>query len=146
MSKNEKVKHAGGCVCGAVRYVTHGPPDRITVCHCLWCQRRTGTAFGVEVVFLEENIEFSGVVPKTHRHTSDESSRWLDMYFCGECGTNLGITLEVRSGIRTIPVGTFDDPDWVEDTDVDVRHVYTRSQRHWGDLNRALKTYEGYFE
>ena len=146
MSREEAIVRQGGCVCGVVRYMTFGAPDRITVCHCLWCQRRTGTAFGVEVVFLEENVEFSGVTARTHRHHSDESGRWLDMRFCGDCGTNLGFALEVRSGIVTVPAGTFDDPSWIDESDTDVRHVYTRSQRHWGDPSRAVETYNGYFK
>ena len=106
----------------------------------------TGTAFGTEVVFDEAKFIFSGGALKAHRHHSDESGRWLDMHFCSECGTNLGITVEVRSGIRTIPAGAFDNPEWLDQTDTDVRHVYTRSQRHWGDLDQAVKTYDGYFE
>ncbi len=142
----ETIENHGGCVCGAIRYTTIGNSNRITVCHCLWCQRRTGTAFGVEVVFLNENVRFSGLSAKTYRHHSDESNRWLDMHFCPDCGTNLGITLEYRSGIRTIPAGTFDNPEWIDDTNSDIRHVYTRSKRHWGDLSMAPESYEAYFD
>ena len=53
-------RHEGGCVCGAVRYVTYGDPLRVTVCHCTWCQKRTGTAFAVEPVFNEEQVEITG--------------------------------------------------------------------------------------
>lgn len=34
------IKRFGQCVCGAVRYVCVGEPKRVTICHCLWCQRR----------------------------------------------------------------------------------------------------------
>jgi hypothetical protein len=37
------IQRFGQCVCGAVRYVCSGEPERVTICHCLWCQRRTGT-------------------------------------------------------------------------------------------------------
>ena len=37
----------GQCVCGKVTYTVVGEPARITICHCKWCQRRTGSAFGV---------------------------------------------------------------------------------------------------
>ncbi|MBT6273082.1 MAG: hypothetical protein HOI95_03000 [Chromatiales bacterium] len=39
--------HEGGCLCGDVRYQVTGDPDIVVVCHCTWCQRRTGTAFAV---------------------------------------------------------------------------------------------------
>jgi len=146
LSSRKPLERTGGCVCGAVRYTTVGEPERVTVCHCLWCQRRTGTAFGVELVFLPENIIFSGNDTKVHRHISDESDRWLDMHFCSECGTNLGFTLEIRAGIRTIPAGTYDDPGWIDKLDLEIRHVFTRSKRHWGDLSSALETHEAYFK
>ena len=46
--------HEGSCVCGAVRYVTRGELLCVTVCHCTWCQRRTGTVFAAEPVFNEK--------------------------------------------------------------------------------------------
>src|SRR5689334_10729715 len=98
----------GGCVCGAVRYACAGAPERVTVCHCRWCQRRTGSAFGTEVVFREENVSFSGIEPTRYRHVSDESGRWLDVSFCPRCGSNVGIALQAVPGIRTIPAGTLD--------------------------------------
>jgi hypothetical protein len=45
------IERNGGCVCGSIRFKATGEPLRVTICHCTWCQRRTGTAFGTEVVF-----------------------------------------------------------------------------------------------
>src|SRR6185503_12806085 len=98
-----EIERAGGCVCGAVRYVTAGEPERVTLCHCMWCQRRTGTAFGTEVVFLKERVILSGIKSGSYRHISDESGRWLEIYFCPRCGTNLGLTLEAVPTIRSVP-------------------------------------------
>ena len=50
------VEHEGGCVCGVLRYVARGEPGRVMICHCAWCQRRTGSAFGTETVFGTEAI------------------------------------------------------------------------------------------
>ena len=53
---------------------------RVTVCHCTWCQRRTGSAFAVESLFNLEQVEISG--ERTHyRSVSDESERWLELEF-----------------------------------------------------------------
>jgi hypothetical protein len=35
------------CCCGALRAEVTGEPPRVGVCHCMECQRRTGSAFGV---------------------------------------------------------------------------------------------------
>ena len=136
----------GGCICGSVRFNCIGAPERVTVCHCLWCQRRTGSAYGVEVVYLKPNVTVAGASQQSHRHKSDESGRWLDMHFCEKCGTNLGLTLEIREDIRSLPAGIFDDPLWFENNDVEVRHVYMRSRREWVDPSVALHTYHNYFE
>ncbi len=120
--------HTGGCVCGAVRFKA-GDPLRVTICHCTWCQRRTGTAFGTEVVFEADTVEIAGDTIARYRHVSDESGRWLDVEFCGRCGTNLGFTLEMAPGIRTLPAGAFDDPGWIRADSLKIRHVFLRSRR-----------------
>jgi hypothetical protein len=51
--------HKGGCFCGAVRYETVGKPIRVSLCHCRYCQLRTGTAFGIGVYFNSEQITFN---------------------------------------------------------------------------------------
>lgn len=129
---NGEMEHAGGCVCGAVRFKATGEPRRVTVCHCLWCQRRTGTAFGVEAVFDQAQVEILGDAVARYRHVSDESGRWLDIEFCGRCGSNLGFTLEAVPGVRTLPAGAFDDPRWITTERHQFRHVYTRSRRDCG--------------
>jgi hypothetical protein len=135
----------GGCMCGAVRYATEGQPLRVTLCHCTWCQRRTGTAFGTEVVFREERVRLSGSEPSRYRHISDESGRWLEVYFCPRCGTNLGFTLEVFPGVRTVPAGTFDDSTWLDPRSVPFRHVFARTRRPWSDLSTHVEVFERHF-
>lgn len=139
------VQQTGGCVCGAVRFRATGEPLRVTICHCKWCQRRTGTAFGTEVVYNDDQIAFEGGTPSVYRHLSDESGRWLDSVFCGKCGTNLGFTLEAAPGIRTLPAGAFDDPAWITADRYAFRHVFVRSRRAWSDLSSDVEMFEEHF-
>lgn len=138
-------EHAGGCVCGSVRFKATGEPLRVTVCHCTWCQRRTGTAFGVEVVFNGEQVEIAGREIARYRHVSDESGRWLDVEFCRRCGSNLGFTLEAAPGLRTLPAGAFDEPGWIRADRYKFRHVYVRSRRDWSELSSDVEVYERHF-
>jgi hypothetical protein len=138
-------RHEGGCVCGAVRYTAEGEPERVTVCHCTWCQRRTGSAFGIEAVFRDENVTVTGETLRTYRHLSDESGRWLDQQFCARCGTNIGFTLEAVPGIRTIAAGTFDDPGWLRADRQPFRHVFVRSARDWSEIPEDVEQYEEHF-
>lgn len=137
--------HEGGCVCGAVRYATHGEPERVTVCHCTWCQRRTGSAFGIEVVYRADAVTVTGDTLATYRHVSDESGRWLDQQFCTRCGANIGFTLEAVPGIRTIAAGTFDDPSWITAERYTFRHVYLRSARPWSRVPDGVERHEAHF-
>lgn len=139
------IERTGGCVCGSIRFKSTGEPLRVTLCHCTWCQRRTGTAFGTEVVFDTAQVEVSGAEIGRYRHHSDESGRWLDVEFCRICGTNLGFTLEAAPGIRTVPAGAFDDPAWITAERVKFRHVFLRSRRDWSDLTPLVEQYERHF-
>ena len=50
-----KILNHGGCACGSVRYKTIGKEEHAGVCHCRYCQLRTGSAFGISVFFKSEN-------------------------------------------------------------------------------------------
>jgi hypothetical protein len=132
-------------MCGAVRFRVTGEPSRVTICHCAWCQRRTGTAFGTEVVFNSDQVEMAGTEIARYRHVSDESGRWLDVEFCRRCGTNLGFTLEAVPGVRTLPAGAFDDPTWITSDRYKFRHVFLRSRREWSDLSPYVEQHERHF-
>ena len=145
MGVQHAAQNSGGCVCGAVRFTAVGAPLRVTICHCTWCQRRTGTAFGTEVVFESGQVLLSGDAVSLYRHHSDESGRWLDVAFCRTCGTNLGFTLEAAPGLRTLPAGAFDDPTWITPEHSTFRHVFLRSRREWSELTPLVEQYERHF-
>ena len=134
----------GGCVCGVVRYQVRGDP-MLTVCHCTWCQRRTGSAFGVGAVFKAEDVNLAGETLNAYRHNSDESGRWLDQQFCTRCGTNVGFILEAAPGIQAISAGTFDDPSWIRPDRSKFRYVYLRSARNWSTVPEGAECFQTHF-
>lgn len=142
---NSLISLAEGCVCGAIRFNVSGDPRRVTVCHCHWCQRRTGSAFGIELVFDSGQIEMSGGSPTRYRHVSDESGHCLEIEFCGQCGGNLGFTLEAAPDIRTLPTSAFDDPSWITPERQISRHVFARSRRDWSDFSSEVEINEEHF-
>jgi hypothetical protein len=48
------------CHCGQLRVVTTGEPFVVSICHCLACQRRTGSAFGMQAGFRAGQVKVSG--------------------------------------------------------------------------------------
>lgn len=130
--------HEGGCLCGAHRYRVKGDPMRVSVCHCTFCQRRTGSTCGIGVFFAEENIELRGDEPAIYEHTSDESNLKIRLHFCRRCGTTVSAKLERFPSGRVIFGGKFDDPNWfgIE------RHIWTRSAQHWMVLPQNVECFE----
>jgi hypothetical protein len=90
-------------------------------------------------------VQLSGIEPSRYRHISDESGRWLEVYFCPRCGTNLGFALEAVPGVRTVPAGSFDDPAWLDPRQIAFRHVFARSRRQWSDLSSHVEVFERHF-
>ena len=130
--------HEGGCVCGGVRYRTSGQPTRVSLCACTWCQRRTGSAFGLSVYFLNEDVEITQGELGTYRLTSD-AGRWVDQDFCRNCGTSVTWKLEYRPHVRGIAGGTFDQPSfWYRPE----RFGYARSKPDWLDIPDGLTVFE----
>jgi hypothetical protein len=117
--------HEGGCLCGDVRYRALARPVRVTVCHCTFCQRLTGSAFLVEPIFKKADIAFYGAAPKTYAHRSDSSHKRVTVNFCDRCGTTICLDLERFPEILGVCAGTFDDPNWFDRSQS--RHIFTRS-------------------
>lgn len=128
----------GGCVCGAVRFRVTSAPFRTGVCHCKFCQRRTGSAFGVGVYFRKSDFELTRGALKSYEHKSDESGRWLRMEFCPACGTTVTWTLELFPDGRGVAGGAFDDTSWIKVE----RHTWTRSKQHWVPIPPGTDTFE----
>jgi len=98
------------CSCGALTVTAIGDPARISVCHCLNCKRRSGSAFSWNATYEEAQVELSGAHASFTR-TSDEGF-WVRHHFCPNCGIRLCYAIERRPGMISIPAGAFADPDF----------------------------------
>jgi hypothetical protein len=102
------------CSCGQLSAQTTGDPVRISICHCLACQRRTGSVFGQQARFLCENVKISGTSIEYVR-TGDEGTR-PRFHFCPQCGSTVYYQLEAHEAYLGIPVGAFAEPDFPSPT------------------------------
>jgi Glutathione-dependent formaldehyde-activating enzyme len=48
------------CHCGQLRLEVSGDPFAVSICHCLACQRRTGSAFGMQAGFKADQVQVAG--------------------------------------------------------------------------------------
>lgn len=102
--------HRAECRCGALQADCSGDPVRVSICHCLSCKRRSGSAFSYNATYAGEQVRTRGTA-STFTSISDEG-HWGRFHFCPICGTTVWYEIELRPGMVTIPVGTFADPSF----------------------------------
>jgi hypothetical protein len=122
--------HEGGCLCGAVRYEISGDPLRVTICHCKFCQRATGSAYMVEPIFQEADLRVTKGSPATYDHRSEGSGNTVHIHFCALCGTKLYLTFERFPEVCGVYAGTFDDPNWFDIKPESSKHIFIDVARH----------------
>ncbi|NKI94785.1 GFA family protein [Rhizobacter sp. SG703] len=98
------------CSCGQLTAQVDGDPVRVSICHCLACQRRTGSVFGQQARFHREHVSLSGESCEYVR-VGDEGSH-VTFHFCPRCGSTVCYELEGLETYLAIPVGAFADPDF----------------------------------
>ena len=135
---------AGGCLCGALRYEVAEPPVRVTICHCRFCQRATGTAYFVEPIFRREDFRAVAGEARTYDHRSEGSGKVLTLHFCETCGTKLYIAFERFPDIIGVYGGTFDDPDWFERSGDNARHIFRGVAQRGTVMPAGVATYEAH--
>ena len=97
------------CACGALSARAAGDPVRISICHCLECKRRTGSAFGWNATYPADQVRIAGPY-ETYERGSDDGF-WVRHHFCGRCGVGVWYEIERRPFMISIPAGAFADPD-----------------------------------
>jgi hypothetical protein len=124
------------CSCRQLRLEVDGDPDRISICHCLECQRRTGSVFGVQARFAAGQVRVHGR-HGDYARTSDESDRRVHVFhFCPECGGTVFYTEPDAPEVIAVPVGVFADPSFPAP-----RTSYYDARRHpWVELPAGIES------
>jgi hypothetical protein len=122
--------HEGGCLCEEIRYAVKTQPMRVTICHCRFCQRATGSAYLVEPIFGKSDFAVISGQPKIYRHRSTGSGKMVDVHFCEKCGTKLFLSFERFPTVVGVYGGTFDDPNWFERSAKTSRHIFLSVAQH----------------
>ncbi|MGH6889915.1 MAG: GFA family protein [Rhizomicrobium sp.] len=96
------------CGCGQLRLTCEGEPVRISICHCLECQKRTGSAFGTQARFSREGVTSEGRATQWTRR-GDSGERAI-FNFCPVCASTVYWELAGAPGFIAVAVGMFADP------------------------------------
>ena len=130
----------GGCACGAVRYRLASEPLFVHCCHCLNCQRQTGSAFVVNLLIEANRVELLGEAPLPVDAPRDDGSAQR-IYRCPTC--RVAVFSEYgRPEVRFVRGGTLDDPTGV----VPDVHIYTRSKVGWVTIPESTPAFEVYYD
>ena len=129
---------SGRCGCGRVKFTINDVPLFTQACHCLDCQRTTGSAFVIHSIVAETDFNIEGSTSMNTIPTG--SGAGCDLHFCTICGTYLWC----RYRYHQVPViavrgGTLDDTAAVRPQ----VHIFTRSKQSWFLLPDDVPAYEG---
>jgi hypothetical protein len=122
------IVRTASCSCGQLTAVATGDPIRVSVCHCLACQRRTGSAFGVQARYRRIDVEIRGQTTSYVR--TGDSGKKTTFHFCGKCGATVYYDLALQQDVVAIPLGAFADPAFQHP----VISVYEDYKHPWVDL------------
>ena len=126
------------CSCGQLRLAAEGEPIRISMCHCLACQRRTGSAFGIQARFTSDQVRVVGRY-SDYARTSDEEDRTVHIFhFCPDCGATVFFTEPTAPDVVKVPVGAFADPSFPAPT----VSVYESRRHPWLAVPAAMQHHD----
>ena len=120
------------CNCGQLEIVCEGEPVRISMCHCLECQRRTGAAFGCQAWFTQQQTTISGNSTQFSRQS--DARRSVSFRFCPICGSTVYWEAEAFPGHIAVAVGSFADPAFPAPT----YSGWEAKRHHWVEPLRAM--------
>ena len=131
----------GRCSCGEVRYRLTSPPMFVHCCHCLNCQRHTGSAFVVNLLIEAERVEVLSGTPQPVTMPLDGGSP-NRIFRCPTCRVAMWSEYGGRSQILFVRGGTLEEPSAVS-PDV---HIYTRSKLPWVRLPESTPAFDAYYD
>jgi hypothetical protein len=103
---NEIVERNGQCHCGSLRVIATGDPERVYLCHCKACQRRTSTAFHFGATYLKERVRLEGE-RKIYEREADTGYR-IRFHFCPHCGSTTYWEGDRNRAVCRVAVGVFE--------------------------------------
>jgi hypothetical protein len=109
-------------------------------CHCLNCQRQTGSAFVINLLIEAERVEVLKGTAQSRDVPRDDGSVQR-IFRCPHC--QVAIFSEYgRREVRFVRGGTLDDPTGIT-PDV---HIFTRSKVGWVTIPEGTPAFQVYYD
>ena len=122
---NSKPFAQGSCQCGNITVSMSRKPAMMLQCHCLDCQKSTGTGHTSNAYFETDDVT---IVGETNGHSViAENGTEMTRYFCPDCGSRMYGRNSARPGLISIQVGCLEDHSWFSPQAV----LYLSRQNDW---------------
>jgi hypothetical protein len=102
------MEHLGTCRCGQLQARCAGAPIRVSVCHCLNCQKRSGSAFAAQARWLDADVTLKGAFSEWS-HLGESGNRAV-FRFCAVCGSTVTFASDGMPGMTAVAIGAFANP------------------------------------
>ncbi len=109
---------------------------RVSICHCLACQRRTGSVFGAQARFPREKASITG--ESTVYARVGDSGGTARFHFCPRCGATVYYAIDALPEVIALPVGAFADPSFPPPR----VSVYEARRHAWAGIPAEMEHYE----
>jgi hypothetical protein len=130
------VSRSASCSCGQLRVTCDGEPVRVSMCHCLECQKRTGSTFGAQARWPRDKVTIAGRSSEYVRIA--DSSNGITFHFCPHCGSTVYYLLNDIADIIAVAVGAFADPTFPAPQ----FSVYESRKHAWTGIPAAAEHFE----
>ena len=115
-------RHAGSCLCGAVRFTLDGGFERFFLCHCTHCRKDTGSAHAANLFSTTARLEW--VCGQERLSSFQLAGTRHARCFCSLCGSAMPLVAE---GMVVVPAGCLD----TELAQVPDAHIFMASRACW---------------
>jgi hypothetical protein len=98
MSDDWKLPWDGGCLCGQIRFRVSAPPLRIAVCHCVWYQKRSASAYSLTITVPADGFALTQGEPELGKGPSPNPHFFCPCARTGSTGENSTLTVPIGPG------------------------------------------------
>jgi hypothetical protein len=131
----------GGCSCGALRYQMKRTPIFVHCCHCTYCQRETGTSYGLNALIEASQVQLLQGQPE-RIELPTRSEKGQSVFRCSKC--QIAVWSQYGAGgdlLSFVRVGTLDDAARIAPS----IHIYTSTKQPWITLSDDIPSVPEYY-
>lgn len=125
----------GFCECRAVNFEVDSEIEDFSHCHCSQCRRLHGAAFATFAGVKRIAMKYTSGEDKVSRY---DSSGDHQRYFCGICGSNVGVTVDDEPDMIYLSMSAIDgDPPRPP-----AYHIFVGSKAPWHEITDDAPQHE----